>query len=329
MAYENFENSIIESFGRDIESGLVNPNIQDLEETKAKRKYQEYIEKVIKLRPREFFIESIPEAPNQQEFFKIAYYLVFKIFGKEFIPEFTDLVRDKLYIANSREILEGISLQLISKDNPNEIKQAIEIPDFIHISSIISLLHEYTHYHCQLMKMDYNQKRYYQEILSIYVEKRATEELAEILANPKLKQMILETRLESIAWHYNTHPQEVVSLLLTVAELERVARVNPFAKMQLQHYKDNIPWLKDEKTIRVAEQHRENLQASYGIGYLYSESLLAKYKDDERRTNAKVASTLKGDLKLQELLNYFGINASNDETYENVDRNLEEIKRNR
>ena len=329
MAYENFENGIIESFGRDVQDKKIDPTIVDLKVGDAQKKYQEYIKKVIKLRPREFFIESIPEAASRDEFFKMAFYLVLQIFGKEFLPEFSELVRDKLYVSDSREILEGISLQLIEKDNPTNIKRAIEIPDFEHLSSIIALLHEYTHYHCQLMNMDYNKKRYYEEVLSIYVEKRATELLSQILFNPRLQQMISETRLEAIAWHYDTHEKEIKEFLQEVETVKKVAKIHPLGALQLMSFEQQIPWIKNAETLRVAEQYRKNLAASYGLGYLYSEALMARYKDDELRTNVKIGETLKGDLSLQGLLEYFGINANNDEVYRIVDKSLEKVRKNK
>lgn len=329
MAYENYENNIIETYSIDVKKGKIDPIIYDLKSEKAKRKYQEYIKKVIALKPREFFIDSIPKTSSREEFFKMSYYLVLQIFGREYIEEFSDLVRDKLFISNSKEILEGISLQLIAKDDPNNIKRAIEIPDFSHISSIIALLHEYTHYHCQRLNMDFQKKRYYEEILSIYVEKRATELLSEILVNPKLKQMISETRLEGIVWHYDTHEKEVKFFLQEVENLRRMARFNPALQMQLKYYEQQIPWIKTPESIRTEENYRSNLSASYGIGYLYSEALFARYKDDERKTNAKIGATLSGDLKLQELLDYFGINASNDEVYGIVDKTISNIRKNK
>lgn len=329
MAYENFENGIIESFGYDVETGKINPTIKDLQLDSAQKKYQKYIKKIIELKPREFFIDSIPKTESREDFFKMAYYLVLQIFGKEYLSEFSELVRDKLYVSNSKEILEGISLQLIEKDNPTNIKRAIEIPDFDHISSIIALLHEYTHYHCQLMKMDYNQKRYYEEILSIYVEKRATELLSQILFNPRLQQMISETRLEGIVWHYDTHEKEVKEFLQEVDEVKKFAKVHPLAALQLMSYEQQIPWIKTPATIRTAEQYRKNLATSYGLGYLYSEALMARYRDDELRTNAKVGATLSGDLSLQGLLDYFGINANNDEVYAIADKSLEKVRKNK
>ena len=141
MAYENYENSIIASYAHDVKTGIIDPTNYDLKRKQAKQKYEEYIKKVIALKPREFFVDSIPKTPNSQEFFKITFYLVLQIFGKDFIPEFSDLVQNKLFINQSKEIFNGISLQIIERDKPNTINRVIEIPDFEHISSIITLLH--------------------------------------------------------------------------------------------------------------------------------------------------------------------------------------------
>ena len=113
-----------------------------------------------------------------------------------------------LFVSESREILEGISLQLIEKANPNNIKRAIEIPDYEHLSSIIALLHEYTHYHCQLMKMDYNQKRYYEEILSIYVEKRAIELLNEFDYKRNGEQKTINFLIWILNWLVNEEEED-------------------------------------------------------------------------------------------------------------------------
>ena len=177
--------------------------------------------------------------------------------------------------------------------------------------------------------MDYNKKRYYEEVLSIYVEKRATELLSQILFNPRLQQMISETRLEAIAWHYDTHEKEIKEFLQEVETVKKVAKIHPLGALQLMSFEQQIPWIKNAETLRVAEQYRKNLAASYGLGYLYSEALMARYKDDELRTNVKIGETLKGDLSLQGLLDYFGINANNDEVYKIVDKSLEKVRKNK
>jgi hypothetical protein len=329
MAYENYENNIIATYANDVARGVIDPINYDLKSKKAKRKYQEYINKIIKMKPREYFVDSFPETANTEEFFKIAYYLVLQIFGKDFIPEFSDLVQYKLYINNSREIFEGISLQFMEKDNLNVVKRALEIPDFTHISSIITLLHEYTHYHCQLLNMDFNKKRYYEEILSIYVEKRATDLLSTILSNPHIYQMVTETRLEGLVWHYDTHEKEMQDFLQELKEIEKLAKTSLFHRLQLISFQQQLPWIKTKESLQLEENYRSDMAASYGIGFLYSESLFVRYKEDEKRTNAKVGDTLRGYLKLQDLLDYFGINAQNDEMYQNVNKTLEKVRKSR
>ena len=65
MAYENYENNIIATYANDVARGVIDPINYDLKSKKAKRKYQEYINKIIKMKPREYFVDSFPETQER------------------------------------------------------------------------------------------------------------------------------------------------------------------------------------------------------------------------------------------------------------------------
>ncbi len=328
MAFQDFKQDIIESFSLEVKSGKIDPTIYDIKKRLVRTQYDEYINKIIALKPKEYFIDSFPVVSNEYEFFSIALYLVEKIFGEEYVKEFLDLINSRVFENKSESIFDGIALDVTAEDKTGKRfnLKAIEIPDFKHITSIIALLHEFTHYICDKRNFDYNKKMYYKEILSLYVEQRALEILASEFRLPLLKQKVTETRLEGIVWHYDTYPKEIAEFLKYIEALKKASKYNPLAKAQLDYIATQERWIKSDETIKNAELYRINHAASYGIGYLYSKALFVRNIEDAKGTNAKVASTLRGDITLQGLLDYYDINANNNRVFEIMDEHLENVR---
>ena len=322
---DKLEPKFIETFEEEIKRGKTNPEIVDLSTYKQKRLYQDYINKIIKLNPQEYFVTQMPEF--KEEFFKIAGYLVLNIFGQEYFNEFQELILNNLYVNHSNVLFDGISLNFADQKDFKSVKQAIEIPDFTHVSSIVCLLHEFTHYICQKHNLTYNKKAYYEEILSIYVEKRALTILNEILNLNNYTSKIEETRLEAIKWHYTEHQQDLQGLKQIVEELHKASKTDFFAKMNLEMMKKDIPQVESLERFKRLLQFYDNRSASYGLGYLYSESLLFHSLDDQFTLNKKFQQVLNTDITLEELLRFYNINTSNKKVYDRVDSKLELIKR--
>ena len=98
-------------------------------------------------------------------------------------------------------------------------------------------------------------------------------------------------------------------------------------------YSNNIKkecsWALSSNETRLYNLYRKALAASYGLGYLYSDSLIDKYKEDEKIMDTKFNEIVNCDIEIQELLKYNGISASNIKTYKTVEKTLEKIKMNK
>lgn len=328
MAYQDYERGIFNTYSNNIKKGTVDSRIRDLESSKAESMYKDYIKKVIALEPRTFLCASTPHI-TRQEFYEISIFLVCKIFGEKYIEEFATLLTDYLFTNGSEQILDGISLEIINNDNPNEIIRRVEIPNYDYASSIIALLHEFVHYHFQLKEKNEMKVKYYNEILSIYVEKRATELLSKLLNAPNLEQIISETRLETISWHYDVHEKEIQELIKIVPILKKSAQIDFKSRILLEQIKKECSWALSSNETRLYNLYRKALAASYGLGYLYSSSLIDKYKEDEKIMDTKFNEILNCDIEIQELLKYYGISAGNIKTYKPVEKTLEKIKMNK
>jgi hypothetical protein len=60
-----------------------------------------------------------------------------------------------------------------------------------------------------------------------------------------------EHRLETITWHYNLHLPEMEGLLSEVSKLEKRAKTDPFARMQLEGLKLQLPLLRTGKFLII------------------------------------------------------------------------------
>ena len=88
----------------------------------------------------------------------------------------------------------------------------------------------------------------------------------------------------------------------------------------------NLIIIRTGKGVSAIRGYYQNIADGYGIGFLYSESLLAKYLDDEKAFHAQLAKVTGHEIGLQQMLNYYGINATSNEVYDRVNTRLEEIK---
>ena len=320
MAYQDEENNIIKSYIYAVKKGLTDPVVHEIEKTKAERRYNEYIKNVISVNPREYFISEIP-AIEKKEFIELANLIAHDIFGDKNINEFNDLINNKLKTNGSNMIFDGISTNTMDLTT-GEIIRNIEIPDLYHVSSIITLLHEYTHYHMQLRNDSFERNQHLNEVPSIYVEKLATRKLKELLNMATLEQIIHETRLETIVWHYVTHADEVMQFINMYNKMKN----NPACSQMVRQMEEACPWLSSNDSQRMYNMYRKSVAASYGLGYLFSESLLDKYDEDESIATNKFIEAIDRNITLKELLDYYKIDAINNKTYETVNKTLTKVK---
>ena len=322
---DTFQNGFVEEFDERVKRGIINPKIVDLQTEEQQKMYQDYIDKIISLNPKEYSSDFMPRI---DDFFDISLYLVIKIFGEEYIDDFKEIYTNRRIILNeSKELFNGVNIVYRDRHSLNVVEQYIEIPNCKYISDVICLLHEFTHYICTKYNLSIGKKEYYSEILSIYVEKRALEIIKELNIFKTSVILMEESRLESIKWHYKDHLEELQEFKSIVETLRIQAHFSPERRAVLESLVREIPSIETPEKFERLLQYKENLRTSYGIGYLYSESLLAKYFEDFKTAHSMFLKSLKSEISLEELLKYYSINTSNPTVYDTVEKKLSKFKK--
>ena len=323
MAYEDYELALIKSFGDEVDSGIIRPENSDIQSNKARTKYNRYISSLTDIQPREYLTSEFEEVGKRYVFEK-SFQIIVSIFGEKAIPFAFDYFK-LLVPSGAKEVLNGVSLTIEDTRDGSIIEQ-VEIPDFETTSNIVTIVHEFAHYYLNKIGINYNKKRYYEEIMAILAEKIAAQVVQLHACERDFYDKMTEHRLETITWHYKLHLPEMESLLSEVSKLEKRSKTDPFARMQLEGLKLQLPLIRTGKGVSAIRGYYQNLADGYGIGFLYSESLLAKYLDDEKAFHAQLAKVTGHEIGLQQMLNYYGINATSNEVYDRVNTRLEEIK---
>ena len=329
MAYQDFERDIIGTFMYDVKNGYTESTIEDLKNPKAERKYKEYLDKVASINPRELSCNYTDTISNDT-FGIMADHLFQDIFSEKLNSEYTDLVEHHLCVNYSDKLMEGVSLKIIDPKDFSKVINVMEVPDFSHVSSIVCLMHEYVHYHFQAANINTRRKKYYDEILPIFVEKVTAKMLKDQFDINDIEQIVHESRLETINWHYFVHPKEVKFLLDNLPKLKRSAEKGDFtAKFSLDKLYETYPCLQTAEGTQYFEMYNKHLAAAYGIGYLFSESLFEKYMEDEALGKKLFNSVLLNEMSLEELLKYYNIYSANRSVYEVAEGRLKLVKENR
>lgn len=323
MAYENYEMALIASFGEEVEKGIILPENTDIQGNNARTKYNRYISSIANLRPREYQTSEF-ENLGRKYVFEKAFTIIVNIFGEKCIPVALDYFQH-LSPSGAKEVLNGISLTVVDKRDGSEMKM-VEIPDFETSSNIVTIVHEFAHYYLNKLGVDFNKKRYYEEIISILCEKIASQIVELHTCERDFYDRMTEHRLEGISWHYNSNLTAMTGLLSEHERLRRQSSKDIFAKMQLMSFEQQMPIIRTAKGISALKGYYQNLADGYGIGFLYSESLLAKFLDDNHTFQLQLERLTEKDQSLQDLLTYYGINARSNEVYDLVNKRIEEIR---
>ena len=170
MAYEDYELALIHSFGQEVDSGIIRLDNVDTQSNKARTKYNRYINSIINIKPKEYLTTEF-ENLGQSSVIDMALEIIIKIFGQDAIPYAYDYFKI-LVPSGKMEVLNGISLTIQDQLDGSLIEQ-VEIPDFDTSSNIVTIVHEFAHYYLNKINVNYNKKRYYEEIISILCEKIA------------------------------------------------------------------------------------------------------------------------------------------------------------
>ncbi len=323
MAYSDYEIALSESFGIEVDKGIIQLENTDTQSNKARTKYNRYIKSIIETKPREYLTSEF-DTLGRKYVFEKAFEIIIYIFGSDVVEHALNYFQ-LLYPSGAKEVLNGVSLRAKDTRDGSVIEQ-VEIPDFETSSNIVTIVHEFAHYYFNKIGVSYNKKRYYEEIISILTEKIASQIVELHTCERDFYDKITEHRLEIISWHYDSHVPEMNSLLLELSKLEKEAKTNPFTRLKLETLKTQLPMLRTAKGISALRGYYTNLADSYGIGFLYSESLLAKFLDDEKTFRNQLSRVTNQEIGLQQLLNYYGINASNNEVYERANTRIEQIR---
>ena len=322
MAYENYEKALIDSFGEEVKRGIIKPENTDIQGN-AKVKYDRFIKTVKEIKPKNYLTSDFSNI-GKKDVFETSFKIIISIFGERVVPEAIEFFQ-RLVPSGAKEALDGISLTIIDKRDGSEIK-AIEVPDFETTSNIVTIVHEFAHYYLKQIGIDYSKKRYYEEIISILCEKIAGLIVDLEPSEKDFYNKITEQRLDSLSWHYGENLPMLQNLLNEHAQMQRLAKKDFFAMIQLQSLEQQMPFLKTAQGISILKGYYQNMADSYGMGFLYSESLLARYKDDRRTFHLQFDKLLSKEQTLQQLLEYYGINAKSNSVYETIYNRLDEIK---
>ena len=307
-------------FAEQAKKGIYIDKIIDLNEKRKKEAYNGYINSIIKANPKEYFIDNKANI-TINDFTKLSAVFIYEIFGEKYLKDYMELITSKRIITNgSKSILDGVNYVIGSTIDSNFRESGICIPDVHHVSSIITLMHEFSHYLCDKYNYNFNKKYYYGEILSIYAEKRAIEVAEKMFHDNEFKQIVEESRLEGIKWHYTEQKQIVDFLKFMYYNLP--VDMNESSDLYTMN-----PLMANPSDAEYVFKFYEQFAASYGIGYLYSESLIAKRKDDNKKIDNFIDQTIKGEKSLDELLKYFGISMGNNEVFQIADDKIKSIAR--
>ena len=172
--------------------------------------------------------------------------------------------RPQSKLSNDNEILSGINLTF-RDEVTNKIECFVEVPSFNNTSSVVSLVHEFIHFHMAHKEIDLNKKYYYTEIFSILAEKIAANKVEELLKCQDMVKKIENTRLNGIVWHYKDRFEEMTALQKIYNQAKK-GFVPP--STSIEEMEKECPWLKGGSIKESYNIYRDNLAYSYGFGYI-------------------------------------------------------------
>ena len=210
---------------------------------------------------------------------------------------------ERIQLSNDNEILSGINLTF-RDEVTNKIECFVEVPSFNNTSSVVSLVHEFIHFHMAHKEIDLNKKYYYTEIFSILAEKIAANKVEELLKCQDMVRKIENTRLNGIVWHYKDRFEEMTALQKIYNQAKK-GFVPP--STSIEEMEKECPWLKGESTRESYNIYRDNLAYSYGFGYIYAENLYKKFIEDQEKTTYDINKVLNGKERIDSLLKNYNI----------------------
>ena len=301
--FSRSENDLAKTFMEDVKSKRMIQKPNELNSNKSRHLYDSFIDLTIKSEPKEYFQNDFTML-TRNEIIELFVYTVLTIFGNtEEINREMENFFERIQLSNDNEILSGINLTF-RDEVTNKIECFVEVPSFNNTSSVVSLVHEFIHFHMAHKEIDLNKKYYYTEIFSILAEKIAANKVEELLKCQDMVKKIENTRLNGIVWHYKDRFEEMTALQKIYNQAKK-GFVPP--STSIEEMEKECPWLKGGSIKESYNIYRDNLAYSYGFGYIYAENLYKKYIEDQEKTTYDINKVLNGDERIDSLLKNYNI----------------------
>ena len=302
--FSDSEIKLAETFMHDVKNKKFILEPTELKSNKGKNLYKSFIDLTISSKPKAYYQDDFTKL-TEAEVIEAFTYTIFLLFGnnneiKEEMEEFFKIIT----LSNDNEILSGIKLTW-QDPKTKEFKSVVEVPSFNNTSSVVSLVHEFIHFHMSNKNIDLNKKYYYTEIFSIYGEKIASYIIESYLKiQNDMTEKVDNTRLEGLVWHYTDRFKEISDL----QKMYNANKKNPFInKEMLDEMERQCPWLNNPKMKEAYNAFRDNLAYSYGFGYIYAEALYRKFEEDYEKTGYDIRQVLEGKERIEKLLKDYNI----------------------
>lgn len=301
--FSRSENDLAKTFMEDVKSKRMIQKPTELNSNKSRHLYDSFIDLTIKSEPKEYFQNDFTML-TRNEIIELFVYTVLTIFGNtEEINREMENFFERIQLSNDNEILSGINLTF-RDEVTNKIECFVEVPSFNNTSSVVSLVHEFIHFHMAHKEIDLNKKYYYTEIFSILAEKIAANKVEELLKCQDMVKKIENTRLNGIVWHYKDRFEEMTALQKIYNQAKK-GFIPP--STSIEEMEKECPWLKGGSIKESYNIYRDNLAYSYGFGYIYAENLYKKYIEDQEKTTYDINKVLNGENKINSLLSNYNI----------------------
>lgn len=291
-------------FAKEVEQGKETYHNADLEHYKAQERYNRFTNFLAddkKCRPVQYLMMDFSE-DETDNIYSVAREIIKKILGNDIridnlFNEFLSLV----VLNNSQEVLDGGVYRTGIFDKLGDY--FVLLPSNTNISAIICIVHEFIHYFLRINNLQ-SKKFYYGEILSILMEKIASAIVQNMGIDPQMIHKIENVRIDSLKYHY-TEQKDYLKFV------SRFANRFPIYEQQYS-----------EKMCSDYRLYYQLLAQSYGIGYLYAESLFCLYQENSQQFKQTIKEMIYGEKSLQEVLDYHNINANNKDVYERAKQKI-------
>ena len=313
--YDNYISDIIKTFEYDIKKGNIDPEIYDLNDKKAKKNYDNILNVIKMVNPREFKTKDF-EKCDKKIMYDVFKYLVDKVYGNYGLNVFDDFI-NTIHYQETNQFLNGVTSKIYNKNEHKFLGTITALPNANVTGVIATMFHEFTHFLFNSLGPVIDKKKYYGEILPIFSEKVASQHLEEIFNDKKINDKIESTRLECIKWHYVDNPKQVKDFI------ELYERSTTFYKCLLAE--DNY-WVTSKEDILLKKSYDENLAASYGIGYIYANMLYEMFKNDENDAKETLKKLYYKDMDLNDTLSRYNISLRNMDVCNKATSNIYKIK---